>query len=49
MGEFDWMMDEYFEEEESSLDWGENYSCPNCGSSFDGHYCNNCGYVEQYY
>lgn len=44
----------YFEEstpydvDSSDLDYGDIYTCPNCGESYDGIFCHACHYSDLY-
>lgn len=50
MEDFDFYIDEMVKDQDSSdIDWGTQYTCPNCGEPFDGHHCESCGYTEMFY
>lgn len=49
MEEFDFLAEDMLQEQDSDLNWGEQYICPNCGEPFDGHHCENCNYTEMFY
>ena len=34
-------------DESIACNYGEQFICPNCGETFDGHECENCKYTEE--
>lgn len=49
MEDFNFLAECMLQEQDSELDWGELYVCPNCSEPFDGHHCENCNYTEKFY